>query len=1474
MVQTAGSMNDAQGKGFFQRKPGSKGKGKGKGKTKGWRKKDEGDLAEDVSCAPGCKSTSSPSRDSLGQEVEDRLRVDKISFFVNNVRHQLRVGNGIDPELTLLEYLRQKGLTGTKLACGEGGCGACTVVCTRRNHKGDLVNIPVNACLATICEFQGAHVTTVEGLCSKDASTLHPIPKAMSDSHGSQCGYCTPGIVMSMYGLWLNSKEPTVRDIEEHFDGNLCRCTGYRPILQAFQQFASDHSELKEGQRVYGDSPLVKEPCTSKAKGCCGHTIPASVGEASVKLGEDLELQLGKTVESLEGPRGIFVPGSHLGDTCDWFQPTHLRDVLLVMATKANVRLQVGNTERRIEKFFKWNHKYPMTLISLSHVEEMQGVQCSNGEVRIGASAPLQDISHTFEGLISSHGESNPAVQVLQAYRAIIRWFAGHQIRSVAGLGGNIATASPISDLNPCHVAAGARLEVAYLDDDNKVVTRTIMMGDLKAPFFSGYRKTGLRAGEVIVALTLPLTRPNHSEFFEAFKQARRRDDDLAIVNAAMRVRFEDSKVADACFAFGGMAPFTKGCLALATWWHGREWSHSNFTESLEKLAEDLPLPDGAPGGMCEYRRLLARSFYFKFWTSVAYRLGGSKIPPAPLMDCDMSTLHHTTSANYEKPPTKGLQHYARDQTSLLQPVSSPDKHMAGDMQVIGRAKYLDDLSPVLDEVFLDFVLSTKAHARILRIDASPARAVEGFVDIITASDIKGEKILGPIAHDEEVIASEEVLHVGHIVACVCATSKYAARVAAKAVIVEYEDLPAIVGLEEAVAKESFFQLMFQNPGDVESEIHTVRDPASNEPAAGSLDSLLGELASNPDVAIVEGEVFMGGQEHFYLETNATRVTPSENGEFSVLTSCQNLHETQLLVSKALGVPMSKVTAHVRRLGGGFGGKESRPCLLAVTAAVAAQKLQVPVRFQMDRDVDQAVSGQRHSFLGKYKLAIHRESCKFIAADVQLFSNGGHSLDLSQPILQRAMFHLTNACHVPSVRVRGRICRTNIPSNTAFRGFGAPQGMFVGQTMYEHAARVLGASVEEVLGKNLYMAGGRTYYNHDLKPKDMPLLRMWEQMMSQADFETRKKNVEDFNSRNRYRKRGLAAVPTVFGISFTATHLNQAGALVHVQKDGTVLVSHGGVEMGQGLHTKIARVAAAALNIPIEAVYVKETNTDLVTNTSATAASSGTDLNGAAVQDACDQLAERLKPFLEKQAHLLEGPEDRRQEALANAANGAFFSRINLTAQGYWRTPVTGVNWTQKGVNEFQGDPFWYYTYGVSCSEVEVDCLTGDVCTLRSDICHDVGRSLNAAIDIGQVEGAFTQGMGLFMMEEVVFDKRGHLSSKGPGMYKIPGFGDVPLDLRVRLLDKHEGPAVMGSKAVGEPPLFLGSSIFFATKEAVLAARRDFRTEAIQLGSDASALPPDGYFRLDAPATAEKVRMACLDFLNPSGSMTPWHARA
>jgi len=434
-------------------------------------------------------------------------------------------------------------------------------------------------------------------------------------------------------------------------------------------------------------------------------------------------------------------------------------------------------------------------------------------------------------------------------------------------------------------------------------------MGDPENPFFKEkYRQVNLEKNEVAVAMELPLTLPDGSEFYQAFKQSRRRDDDLAIVNAAMRVRFSGAAsaapasrlVTEASFAFGGMAPFTKLAKGLVKFWIGKAWTHENMKASLEVLAADLPLPDDVPGGMAEYRRTLAKSFFFKFWLSVAHQLGDGSLA-APCTERDLGAALSHTTLDYHHEPVKGLQHYARDQKTLRQAIGAPNRHMAADVQAAGFATYTDDIEAGRGELYMDFVLSTKAHAKVLSIDDSRAKTIEGYVALITAKDVKGENWLGPIAHDEEALASEEVNSVGSVIAAVCSKSRYGARMAAKAVEVTYEELPAIVSLEDAVEKESFHKLLFmKDPNEVEAEIHTVRDEKHKDKG---MDSLFASLQADPETyLIVEGESFIGGQEHFYLETNATRVEPGENGEYVITTSCQNLHETQLLCSKALGV--------------------------------------------------------------------------------------------------------------------------------------------------------------------------------------------------------------------------------------------------------------------------------------------------------------------------------------------------------------------------------------------------------------------------------------------------------------------------------------------------------------------------------------------------------------------------------------------
>lgn len=565
-----------------------------------------------------------------------------------------------------------------------------------------------------------------------------------------------------------------------------------------------------------------------------------------------------------------------------------------------------------------------------------------------------------------------------------------------------------------------------------------------------------------------------------------------------------------------------------------------------------------------------------------------------------------------------------------------------------------------------------------------------------------------------------------------------------------------------------------------------------------------------------------------------------------------NPSHRQVFVSQVCDVKCNKVVVRVKRLGGGFGGKETRSIPLSAAVALAAKKTGRPVRYMLSREEDMVISGQRHPFLGKWKVGVNKDG-KIQALEADVYNNAGWSYDLSMAVCERAMTHIDGCYSIPNVHVRGHLCKTNTMSNSAFRGFGGPQGMFITETFMEEIADKLGIPVEQFRETNMYKAGDVTHFNQTITDWHVPL--MYKQVVDESAYESRRKAVAKFNEDSKWRKRGLSLIPTKFGISFTALFLNQAGALVHIYHDGSVLVAHGGIEMGQGLHTKMTQIAAQALGVPLDNVFISETGTNTVANASSTAASASSDLNGYAIYNACAQLNERLAPYREKLGS---------EATMEQLAHAAYFDRVNLSAQGFYKTPEIGYTW-----GENKGKMFFYFTQGVAAAEVEVDTLTGTWTCLRADIKMDVGRSINPAIDYGQIQGAFVQGMGLFTMEESLWLKggpmAGNLFTRGPGAYKIPGFRDIPQVFNVSLLkdvEWQELRTIQRSRGVGEPPLFMGSVVFFAIRDALKAARKQFgvvpRTVGEQDGEDGDGAE-DGVLRLRSPATPERIRLACED---------------
>ncbi len=729
--------------------------------------------------------------------------------------------------------------------------------------------------------------------------------------------------------------------------------------------------------------------------------------------------------------------------------------------------------------------------------------------------------------------------------------------------------------------------------------------------------------------------------------------------------------------------------------------------------------------------------------------------------------------------------------------------HESAALHVTGEALYTDDLVVRTKDVLHAFpVQAPLPHARVVSLRTEPALTVPGVLRVLTAADVPGVNDAG-VKHDEPLFPDEVMFH-GHAVCWVLGETLEAARLGAAAVEVEYEPLPSLVTLQEAMAAGSF---------------------QGGQPHLERGDVEAGLAASEH---VFSGEFEFSGQEHFYLETHCALAQVDESGQVFVQSSTQHPSETQEIVAHVLGLHNSEVTVQCLRMGGGFGGKEMQPHGFAAIAALGATLTRRPVRLRLNRTQDMTMTGKRHGFHARWRVGFDGEG-RLQALDATLTSDGGWSLDLSEPVLARALCHIDNAYFIPNVRVNGRIAKTNKTSQTAFRGFGGPQGMLVIEDILGRCAPLLGQDAAALRRRNFYSAGQATPYGQVVRHPER-LAASWQQVLDSSDFLARSEEIARFNESSSHTKRGLAVTPVKFAISFNLTAFNQAGALVHVYKDGSVLINHGGTEMGQGLHTKMIQVAATALGVPLSTVRLAPTRTDKVPNTSATAASSGADLNGGAVKNACEQIRERLAVVAA--ARLGINPADVRfsdgevrgisytseRVPWEEVVKQAYFQRVQLWAAGFYRTE--GLHWDS---SVMQGEPFKYFAYGVAACEVEVDGFTGAYVIRRVDIVHDVGDSLSPLVDLGQVEGGFVQGAGWLTLEDLRWDEtdrptRGRLATQAASTYKLPSFSEMPQVFNVALLDKaaEEGVAY-GAKGVGEPPLMLAFSVREALRQAAAA---------------------------------------------------------
>ncbi|MGI4836822.1 MAG: xanthine dehydrogenase molybdopterin binding subunit [Janthinobacterium lividum] len=748
-------------------------------------------------------------------------------------------------------------------------------------------------------------------------------------------------------------------------------------------------------------------------------------------------------------------------------------------------------------------------------------------------------------------------------------------------------------------------------------------------------------------------------------------------------------------------------------------------------------------------------------------------------------------------------------------------KHDSADKHVTGEAIYIDDRLEFPNQLHVYARLSDRAHARILSIDTAPCYAIEGVRIAITHEDIPGLKDIGPLLPGDPLLAIDTVQFVGQPVLAVAACDLDTARRAAMAAVIEYEDLEPVLDVVEALRKRHFV---------LDSHTHQRGD------SAGALATATHRL---------QGNLHIGGQEHFYLETQISSVMPSEDGGMIVYCSTQNPTEIQKLVAEVLAVPMNKVVVDMRRMGGGFGGKETQAASPACLCAVIARLTGQPTKMRLPRVEDMLMTGKRHPFYIEYDVGFD-DSGRLHGIALDLAGNCGCSPDLSASIVDRAMFHADNAYYLGDATINGHRCKTHTASNTAYRGFGGPQGMVAIEEVMDRIARHLGVDPLQVRKANYYGKTERNVTHYHQTVEHNLLEEMTADLEASSDYHQRRESIRQYNAHSPILKKGLALTPVKFGISFTASFLNQAGALIHIYTDGSIHLNHGGTEMGQGLNVKVAQVVAEVFQVDIERIQITATNTDKVPNTSPTAASSGADLNGKAAQNAAQTLKQRLVEFAarhyrvsEEDVEFRNGHVRVREELLSfeTLVQQAYFAQVSLSSTGFYKTPKIFYDRSQA-----RGRPFYYFAYGAACAEVIVDTLTGEYKMLRTDILHDVGASLNPAIDIGQVEGGFIQGMGWLTTEELVWNSKGKLMTSGPASYKIPAVADMPIDLRVTLVENRKNPedTVFHSKAVGEPPFMLGIAAWCAIKDAV-ASLGDYR------------LQPD----IDAPATPERVLWGC-----------------
>ncbi|XP_046575146.1 xanthine dehydrogenase/oxidase-like [Haliotis rubra] len=903
----------------------------------------------------------------------------------------------------------------------------------------------------------------------------------------------------------------------------------------------------------------------------------------------------------------------------------------------------------------------------------------------------------------------------------------------------------------------------------------------------------GLDPTDVLLYVTLPFTKQGDHVMF--YKQPVRRGFDTSYVNAVTAMSFQpisSDVIEDIHFTFGGKCfqPVVK-IQDLQQEMAGKSWSLSLVPAVLTSLGKIL----NNRTTITVDARHVAMAQVFKFMFAVEEEVNGKTAPngPSALSTVDYESTRVFDTVGPDQPPEDAIRR--------------PIPHSSALQMTCGEAVYLDDMPRSEGELYAGLVLSTRPHARIKDVDVTEAIALPGVTGYVDHQDVPGKNLWGCAIHCEQAFAETEVKCCGQIIGLVLAEDRQVAQEAARHVTVTYEDLPAILSIEDAIREKAFFTEKPATPAIVFGDVE-----------AG--------FAASDDV--IEGHVDIDAREHFYMESHGVLVKPrAEHNEVDLYCTTQNPSMAQNSIARVLGIPLNRVVCHVKRLGGGFGGRETRNDLLSQPVAVAAYKYRRPVRCVLDRRTDMTISGKGPRFHAKYKVGYTKDG-RIQSVVMDMYVDAGHAADIAYAFLQICVLNFESAYRYPNCRITGYLCKTNTPPNTAIRGFGMPDCFLVSEMIMTEVACRLNMTDIQVREINMLREGDMTVSCMLLD--NCTLSRCWSQCLEQSQYEARTKMVQEFNRHSRWKKRGFAMVPYRFGVGYNEKYLCKAGALVHVYVDGSVLLTQGGTEMGQGLYIKMIQVASHFLGIPASTIHIAETSTDTVPNASSTAASISSDLNGMAVKDACEEITRRLEPIKKNNP----------DKTWKDWVKEAYLTNVNLSAAGYHSSREQGGF----DFNTGKGQPSEYTTYGAGCSEIEVDCLTGECQILQTDMVIDVARSLNPGIDLGQIEGAFQMGCGHMLLESAVVSEDGWMVKEGPGEYKIPTVRNIPRKLNVSLLKDSDNPyGIHSSKGIGEASICIAMSVYLALKGAILDCRKENGCE-----SD---------FDLRVPATSERIREAC-----------------